>query len=670
MAYHSLKRVLSETSVEQKCRLLFGASLLLVIGSGFIVVDSIAENLVSRTIEQERINIRQRGSASAEMSMLKVHFLAWLSQEDKRNDEESQARRLLVEEFLQGLEDASYKVEILGLTENRKLGIRGPEAPWEEETLQQLVEQAREDVLRLAAGVESQPKDPSGNQRTRLPFNAFPFETEAAPPESGPSIGPSVDLRGADELDSGADRWPSDSVPSLVDELMVPLASGVTGNGATPKIFQEKLLPEQDEYHYFQPVLWEKRCIRCHPSNSRSSSLVTADGEPAIDHYEPLRVIKVILPYRESREATHYIRAVLSATGILVFFFGMGALYLIVRWTIITPLKHLRDVSDAISRGNTELRAEIQTNDEFEELGESFNRMLRHMTDSQNNLQKVNRDLDAKVDELAQLNMRLYEMNRVKSDFLANMSHELRTPLNSIIGFSEVLQGIDSLTDKQKRYAQNIQKSGRVLLEMINDILDLAKIDAGKMDVRASEFSIDSIVQAQCDMVRALTEEKNIDLTCTVESGLPPMYTDQSKVQQILTNLLSNAIKFTPDGGRIGVHACRDDEGRLQLTVVDTGVGIAEEDREIIFEKFRQSRNVVGKDGMTREYSGTGLGLSIVKELCKLLRGEIDFESELGKGSTFSVNLPWALDNLPAEFGSGSRGMSEFRSQRPEPTRA
>ncbi len=150
--------------------------------------------------------------------------------------------------------------------------------------------------------------------------------------------------------------------------------------------------------------------------------------------------------------------------------------------------------------------------------------------------------------------MRLYEMNRLKSDFLANMSHELRTPLNSIIGFSEVLQSIDALNDKQKRYAGNIQKSGRVLLEMINDILDLAKMEAGKMEIRPSEFRIDTLVEAR-SAIWSGRWPKTRTSTWSSRSiaSLPPVYQDQGKVQQILTNLLSNAIKFTPEGGRIVV---------------------------------------------------------------------------------------------------------------------
>jgi len=238
--------------------------------------------------------------------------------------------------------------------------------------------------------------------------------------------------------------------------------------------------------------------------------------------------------------------------------------------------------------------------------------------------------------------------NQAKSTFLANMSHELRTPLNSIIGFSEVLQSLEALNEKQKRYAQNIQKSGRLLLDMINDILDLAKMEAGKMEVRLSEFRIDQIIATQCDMVRSLAEEKNIDLRVDIESDLPLLYQDQAKVQQILTNLLSNAIKFTPEGGRITVAARGNSRGQVEFWVADTGVGISEPEMEIIFEKFRQGRAVLGRDNLTREYSGTGLGLSIVKELCKLLGGEIRVESELGKGSIFRVVIPWMRTDTAA----------------------
>jgi signal transduction histidine kinase len=149
-------------------------------------------------------------------------------------------------------------------------------------------------------------------------------------------------------------------------------------------------------------------------------------------------------------------------------------------------------------------------------------------------------------------------------------------------------------------------------------------------------------------MCRPLTEKKNIDLEIAIQPGLPELFQDQGKVQQILNNLLSNAIKFTPEGGRIRISAERDAADRLVLEVADTGVGIAEEDQQHIFEKFRQGKVVIPEgDAMTREFSGTGLGLSIVNELCRLLGGEISLASELGKGSTFIVRLPWSLPEKP-----------------------
>ncbi len=181
-------------------------------------------------------------------------------------------------------------------------------------------------------------------------------------------------------------------------------------------------------------------------------------------------------------------RAIFLATAVMTVFLSMIASYVIVRYVIVKPLKHLRDTSDEISRGNMEARAEIHTADEFEDVAVAFNKMVRHLVNTQAELKNTNAELDEKVDELAQANMRLYEMNRLKSDFLATMSHELRTPLNSIIGFGEVLDSIKSLDDKQRRYVQNIQKSGRMLLDMINDILDLAKIESGKMEVAAGRF--------------------------------------------------------------------------------------------------------------------------------------------------------------------------------------
>lgn len=403
--------------------------------------------------------------------------------------------------------------------------------------------------------------------------------------------------------------------------------------------------PIDGRYIHYKPVFPKFSCFTCH---YREGEEISLDDPVRLAEQAPFRVMKVSMPYEETLETETWIQAILIAMAMLIIAIGLFVLHAIMRHLVIQPLLHLRDVSDAITHGDISQRATIDTEDEFRQLADAFNRMLRHLTETQDQIQEVNRELDARVDQLAQLNLQLYEANRLKSDFLANMSHELRTPLNSIIGFSEVLQGIDSLNDKQRRYASNIQKSGRMLLEMINDILDLAKVEAGKLEVRCNEFDVARLIAAQCDMIQSLSEDKNISLTLDVPDDLPTAHQDQNKLGQITNNLLSNAIKFTPEGGMITITVRDLLDGRFRLSVRDTGVGIAEEDQPIIFQKFRQSKSVLDGEGLTREFAGTGLGLSIVKELAKLLGGEVDFVSELGHGSTFFVILPWRYGDRDA----------------------
>lgn len=436
-------------------------------------------------------------------------------------------------------------------------------------------------------------------------------------------------------------------------------------------------ITENNEYQYFQAIRAEKECFAvCHLPGVKALNMDpeppptgrAAPGEQKWNEGDLMAVVRVTIPNLPMQEEIGWYWNALLAVAVITAFLTMIAFYVSIRYLIARPLKHLHDVSDAISHGNMALRAEIHTGDEFESLAVAFNRMLRHLMTVQDELRQVNADLDGKVDELAQVNMQLYEMNRIKSDFLATMSHELRTPLNSILGFSDVLGSIDSLDEKQKRYVGNIQKSGRMLLDMINNILDLAKIESGKMEIRLAEFSIEHVIAAQCDMARPLTEKRNIDLNAEIQPNLPPMLQDQARVQQILNNLLSNAIKFTPEGGRILVTAQANERNDLVMRVIDTGVGIAQEDQQLIFEKFRQGRTAMpGGDAMTREYSGTGLGLSIVKELCKLLGGEVSVESELGTGSAFTVRLPWHLEKQPRLESPLATSFHEFTKSRLDP---
>lgn len=419
-------------------------------------------------------------------------------------------------------------------------------------------------------------------------------------------------------------------------------------------------------YFYYQPVFAKDGCLNCH-------KYLAVEGLPVWPDLEigDLLAIFRVRMSSDTQHAQSWNKSLLAALGVATAFLAMSAMYIVVRYIIVKPLAHLRDVSNAVRRGDVEQRAMIQTGDEFEEVAAAFNRMLRQLLRQQDELRSINNELDAKIDELAQANLRLFEMNQLKSDFLATVSHELRTPLNSIIGFSDLLASVDSLNEKQRRYAGNIERSGKQLLTMINDILDLAKIESGRMEVRLSDFDIGTVVLTQCDLARPLSEKKRIELDCEIAPGLPPMRQDQGKLEQILNNLLSNAIKFTPDGGRIHVTAKRDRRGDLRLSVADTGVGISEVDQVHIFEKFRQGSSVLtGGTAMTREYSGTGLGLSIVRELCRLLGGDVTLESELGAGSEFTVLLPWTITEptrIESPIADELRALTRPRPDLPTP---
>ncbi|MDQ2913891.1 MAG: GAF domain-containing protein, partial [Chloroflexota bacterium] len=226
-----------------------------------------------------------------------------------------------------------------------------------------------------------------------------------------------------------------------------------------------------------------------------------------------------------------------------------------------------------------------------------------------------------------------------KSEFLANMSHELRTPLNAIIGFSEVLSErmFGEVNDKQAEYLSDILESGRHLLSLINDILDLSKIEAGRMELEPSEFDLPSAIENTLILVRERAQRREITLRHTVDERLGVIRADERKLKQVLLNLLSNALKFTPEGGRIDVRAGMHD-GVTEISVTDTGVGIAPEDQEAVFEEFRQ----VGT--ASRKVEGTGLGLAISRKFIELHGGRIWVKSHVGTGSTFAFTLPLTTD--------------------------
>ncbi|MEO1131057.1 MAG: HAMP domain-containing sensor histidine kinase, partial [Planctomycetota bacterium] len=351
---------------------------------------------------------------------------------------------------------------------------------------------------------------------------------------------------------------------------------------------------------------------------------------------------------------------------------GAGALavlvfYLITTRIILGPVRALRDTAEKVKTGNLHVRSEIHTGDEFQQLSETFNGMLENLTSQQAQLRGINRSLDLKLNELAERNVALYEAARLKGEFLANISHELRTPLNSIIGFAEILQEMvtgdlesaDEPTpnlEKRKRYLSNIVNAGHTLLEMINELLTMAKIDAGTIEVHVQPMNVIETCEGLIQLIRPLADRKNISLSLQMQSGgstdfthqpdeadLPIIETDPQKFQQIAFNFLSNAVKFTPDGGEVTLRAERmlgaDGELRLRMSVLDTGPGIPPDKQALIFEKFSQL-----EEAHTRSHQGTGLGLAIAREFADMLQGEIQLVSEVGRGSMFSVVVPAQID--------------------------
>jgi len=240
---------------------------------------------------------------------------------------------------------------------------------------------------------------------------------------------------------------------------------------------------------------------------------------------------------------------------------------------------------------------------------------------------------------------RVQEANRLKSEFVANMSHELRTPLNGIIGFSEFL--IDEkpgpLNPKQREYLHDILGSGRHLLKLINDVLDLSKIEAGKMVLNPESFSVSEAMGEALTVIDAMAQKKGIDIRTAIDPELGEVTLDRARFKQVLYNLLSNAVKFTDDGGEVRIRAARSGPDRFQVEVADTGIGIRPEDFGRLFAAFEQLDS-----GAARRFQGTGLGLALTKRIVELQRGTIAVDSEVGRGSTFTVELPLAVEEAVA----------------------
>jgi signal transduction histidine kinase len=325
--------------------------------------------------------------------------------------------------------------------------------------------------------------------------------------------------------------------------------------------------------------------------------------------------------------------SVLRAAGLLALamVIAIGASVILAR-RMTGPIETIRATTTGIAEGALDQRIALKTGDELEDLADDFNRMSSRLQESYATLEQKVVD---RTRELADARDQLAIASKNKSDFLANMSHELRTPLNAVIGFSEVLMErmFGDVNAKQEEYLRDIASSGKHLLSLVNDILDLSKVEAGRMELQRSSFAVKDVVESGAMLMRERATRHGVALRTSVDPDLPPLDADERKVKQVLFNLLSNAVKFTPVGGSVDVHAQRMD-GELRVSVHDTGVGIAPEDQAKIFEEFQQA-----SAGAQREDS-TGLGLTLAKKFVELHGGRLWVESELGKGSTFTFALP------------------------------
>jgi signal transduction histidine kinase len=399
---------------------------------------------------------------------------------------------------------------------------------------------------------------------------------------------------------------------------------------------------DKDEQNYF---LFARPITKSQIATSQREDVIDFGSgvfDPSIsDPIEAILIIRRKTGFAQKQIARS--RTLIIIAGIVGSILSALIFFIILKRLIFSPVRRLRRVSERVHKGDLTARATLKTGDEFEELSIAFNKMLDQMEVDQQKLQKMNDSLDLKVEELAEVNIGLFESGKLKNEFIANVSHELRTPLNSIIGFAELLESMPTETeeDKQKRlrYLNNILTSGRSLLDMINELLDMAKIEAGRMEVNLEMTNISDLLEGLRSIMRPQAKSKGVTIALETDSDLPPVQTDPGKLQQILYNYLSNAIKFTPEESIVTI-CCQLQNPKsitpsLRIKVQDCGPGIPEDMKDMVFEKFRQVDAT-----HTKEHAGTGLGLAICRELAELLHANLSVESTTGNGASFFVELP------------------------------
>ena len=428
-----------------------------------------------------------------------------------------------------------------------------------------------------------------------------------------------------------------------------------TGSGNTHEILSTFLEPDKSII-FTEPVISTQ--IRIEDFENNISS-ITSRKEKKIGSIS----VTLTTRYANNEKIKHIVNGSLITFGFILL---ITLIVIRISKEITKPIKHLTQTVREISAGNLDSRIEENASGEIGILQSCINHMteeLKHFqTDMESQIDEYTNELQQTMEELEVRNIELditrskaISANKAKSEFLANMSHEIRTPLSGIIGFTELLQGTD-LSEQQNDYTLTIKKSANNLLEIINDILDLSKIESGKTEINTSEFKLIDIIEDIINLLTPTAYEKNIELLYYIDSNIPEIIrADPFRIHQIVTNLLGNAIKFTENGYvylHIETDTLKNEDFCIKFTVADTGIGMDQPDKEKLFQAFTQADATI-----TRRFGGTGLGLVISRKLTHLMNGEIGFDSTPGEGSTFWFTIPVTAvrqqpDSVNSNFGS------------------
>ncbi|MCU0463155.1 MAG: ATP-binding protein [Anaerolineae bacterium] len=446
----------------------------------------------------------------------------------------------------------------------------------------------------------------------------------------------------ATDIVEGADGQPVGVLAALLDtETLSNIMFDRTGLGETG----ESYLVSGENNYLLTPSLYEAEGFPQNRAYTSEGINIALGGGEGSSRYLDYRGVDVVGSYRyipeidsallveiNADEGYAVINQIAATSGVVMLVAIIAAIGVGLRsaLAISNPLSKLTDAAIHLASGELDKRVDVgATKNEIGVLGASFNSMADSLTSTLEQMQQANRDLKV-------ANAKVREAARLKSEFLANMSHELRTPLNAIIGFTGImLEGFAGEIDEEAQHmTQRVYENSKGLLSLINDILDIAKIESGRLDLVSSPFNPTQLSQQWYDRLEVLATQKGLAFEVKVDPKLPDtLYGDAERLTQIAVNLLSNAFKFTEEGGI--TLALTTGTGIWRIKVRDTGIGIPAHAKEYIFDEFRQV------DGSSRRsYGGTGLGLAITRRFVLMMGGTISLESELGKGSEFIVTLP------------------------------